>query len=1409
MCHYLKRSIAYTLVVFQLFLYTYIQAQVVHNLNIDNGLAHADAECVVQDKQGYIWIGTGAGLQRYDGYELKTYQVEPDMHFIPSTRIISMILVGDYLWLLTRSGVKVFYTLEERYIPFVGEQWEHMNTSAIILREKTKQQLWAIIQGELYLLNYQILNDVVKIETQRVQLPGYQSTKKLNAMESNAHTLLWIANDSIIYQYQQTKEGLKLDWKYALPQTGKLLWETDKQQLWAMSNAALRCIKLTTKQRTYAIENVNRRYLMDDFHLEGTFLIDFTIIEGDVFLAVNREGLYQIRNIFNDNIQIQHYQVGDGTGLLSSNSVQSIYYSREKCIFVCQNDGGVNIIDNLKKRFNTLTYIHRADNALENLNSVSAIAEDSKGNLWIGTRNDGLILYSFATGRGVKFEDYIGYSETYFYNIKELVLQDDTLFIAGNEGVGVLSLSDKKYQHISRTKLGSKNAAKNILSIARGETGSLWVGYSQGGFDKIRYGNPTNIIEQSIRGVKTGSGWHNYNKITHLFYDTILNVLLVSDQHSVSRYQLNTKFQAEKPLIYFPYSNDHPNRGNTYLWDFIQTSANELWVGNIGFGLCQMELTDSIHDDGSGVCRIKCFGTSSGAPSNSVESLLLDNNGNIWMGSRGLSCFNTTKSEFWNFDIGDGISSNGFLVRSACQGQKGTMYFGGVKGITYFNPDSIQRNNILPNVTISNIFINQRAVRRGESILGQVILTNNTLKVGHAQNNIAIEFTALHYANPGKHKYRYRLVGYDDHWIAANSSNRRAIYSNLNYGDYTFLVDGTNNDGLWSNSPYTLHISVIAPWWQTTVAYMVYFLIILAVLASFYFYRIRLLKLRHNLKIAELQTQNQEELLKTKLQFFTNISHEFKVHLSLIYAPLERLLSSSVADGATRINLYRAIKRNVNRLLQLVNELMEFRKVETGNLQLSISKVNLNNFLVDIAEIFIGPMEQKQIRYNYSISNKLAQGYVDTETVTKIAVNLIANALKYTSSKGHVDVDFLLDWSSDQLKYNSAYHIANYHKSEKNLFIRVVDSGIGISPESIGQIFDRFFQIEESEEEQHLGSGIGLAYTKSLVMLHKGELWVSSERNKGAEFVVALPMSKEFFEKFNDIEWRDESREPVLPLQVKLTPEVTTLPKEIQIHKADPEFDNRILIVDDNSEMRMYLVEWLSKFYWVDEASNGQEALQKLGESAFDLLITDVMMPFMDGYELTQIVKNDLRYSHIPIIMLTAKSSLDDQVTGAQSGADVFIPKPFSLKFIERTIANLFRLQKTQKNRYKTDPNAGSDIITHNAHDKQFIENVVKLIEDNIQDSDFKLDQLYKGIGMSKTPFYNKLKAITDLSPQEFVRNIRLKHAARLLVSGQTDISQIAFDVGFKNHSHFSKVFKSEFGCSPKDFQLAGKPCNE
>jgi signal transduction histidine kinase/DNA-binding response OmpR family regulator len=764
-----------------------------------------------------------------------------------------------------------------------------------------------------------------------------------------------------------------------------------------------------------------------------------------------------------------------------------------------------------------------------------------------------------------------------------------------------------------------------------------------------------------------------------------------------------------------------------------------------------------------------------GLPSDEVVSLIEDNDGNIWAGTRnGLVCiycrYSGQKPEYSLicFDITDGLPGSVCNSNAIFKDNNGIIYVGSTRGYAAFNPKEINFNKIIPQVRFTDLLIANQTIQPNRPYNGRVILNKSmvdldeiTLKYG--ETNFTVQFSALNFIHPEKNRYRYMLEGLDKQWTTNGTG--AASYSNLNPGTYNLVVYASNNDNIWSTLPATLKITVKPPFWLSPWAYIIYCVLLISLIWLFLKFKLNQQKEKYEQAQKMLEINKVHEVDELKFKFFTNISHEFKTPITLILNPLEMLMKTPVyQEYKSTLDI---MHKNAHNLYNMVSEILDFRKFDLNKMTLNCSQGDIIEFAKDVCLLFSSLAAEKSIKLTFTTDLQELQMEFDKEKMHKIITNLISNAFKYTE-EGHIDVSIGIS---------------------EQIYLKISDTGIGIEPEYRDKIFARFFRIEQADKNLPSGTGVGLHLVSEYVKLHGGEILLESTVGKGSVFTVLIPIQNSIIKKL-------KNQEIIYPENTGFTDEEKAGKKQVQ-----PSHLPLLLAIDDNEDFCEFITNLFIDDYRVATADDGEEGYRSVLDLVPDIIICDVMMPKMDGYEFCRKVKEDMRISHIPIILLTAKSSEDSKYSGIEAGADDYISKPFNIDLLKLKIAKIIQKQKAFQKQFQKKIEITTSDVEIVSIDEKFVRKAVAIVEKNMSNPEFLVEDLCKEMGMSRVYFYKKILALTGKTPSQFIRFIRLKRAVDLLEKSRLFVNEIAYQVGFNEPKYFRKYFKEEFGVTPNEYK--------
>ena len=1043
-------------------------------------------------------------------------------------------------------------------------------------------------------------------------------------------------------------------------------------------------------------------------------------------------------------------------GGINDNNVNCVYQDDHGILWLGTATGGVNKADLKAKPFNSFTI--NAKNKTSVFTPVRAISVDAN-NIYIGTQDDGVLFIDRKTNKEKWFRDELAGT-----NVRA-VFKDShgNVWIGDRLGLDRYDTrTQKMIRCFSENSGGALHSARFYGIVEDPVDRSVWFGT----YDKLlRFDPVSNTFEGRSLGThysKSGAGC--------LFFDSKSNLWVGTDYSGLIQVKRDPVTFAFTDTVSFNEAAPNPIPFDDRVYAVTEDEFGNIWAGTAN-GLYRVDPNKK---------QVKLFTKKDGLSDQYIAKMFPDKKGNLWISHKnGLSRLAIKTGAIRNYAVKESFHGYEFIESSGCiDTATGEMYFGGMDGYVSFPPGNIANNTYPPVVTLTALQVLNKPVTIGQTINDHVVLSTainlaKQITLTHADRSFSIEFAALHFANPEKNQYAYRLEGLDKDWLYVDASRRVASYSNLPAGKYTFQVKASNSDGLWTQIPTTLEIIVLPPWWLTWWAYLMYVLLVL--LAAYIVYRIVRARQQYNQQILaeRLKAEKAQELDQMKSRFFTNVSHEFRTPLTLIIDPLESLLAEKIPAGNEK-EYYGIMHRNARRLLALINQFLDFRKLESGSLHLHATRQDMVTFVRNIMGAFEFQARQRNIQFPLETNRgEIVFGF-DADVVGKILYNLISNAFKFTSEGGRIAVTITAE-SADQL------------------VLTVSDNGIGIPEELTTKIFEPFYQVESSERIHAGGTGVGLSLTKELVTLHKGSISVTSEAHTETRFTVTLG-------NLGESEVHQEVNQPA----------ITTLPDNYAGPAPVTEEPTAtetavVLIVEDNDDVRNYLRMNLSGSYNIIEATNGAEGLAKAQETIPDLIISDIMMPGMNGLELCQNLKTDEKTSHIPVVLLTARQSDQSQTEGYETGADAYITKPFSSALLLVRIKNLLESRRKLRELFSASTGFNTQLIATNTADKAFLDKATALVEENMSDKDVNVEWLASQLLLSRTQLYRKIKALTDQSVHEFVTTIRLNKAAQLLLEGQHTVGEIAFMVGYADSTSFSRMFQKQFKQTPKKFGQGDK----
>lgn len=1337
--------------------------------------------CILKDHKGLMWFGTQNGLIKYDGINLTAYEHIPD-----STNSLSHIAVttiiedsDNNLWIGTAKGLNLYNRDQDNFsgIDTAIIEAELINES-YINELHADSCLWIGTLGQGLLSYNTSTKKIVKYDfalenSNTLYYPG------VTAIQEDGD-VLWIGTQNGLYLFAKNASTFKPFHNspdIANSLSSNLISSIQKDkfgQIWIGTED--KGINLMIKKNgavSFKAYNTNSEH----FKLSGNYILSlFADDDGFLWIGTENDGLNKL-NINSGKVEVFKNTEGDEKSI-NGNSVWEIYEDNENRIWFGSYNKGVSVIDNNISRIESYKQNVNTVPGLLN-NDVRGFAETKDGKIWIATDGGGICRFNLQKR---SFDKVIQGNKGAFRltnNSEQSILSDknNNLWI-GSWGGGV-DLLTSEGEFVQNFKLGTNQGTGNnrVRTLLEDKKGNIWAG--------------TN-----------GSGLFIYSKISNQFealeYENMLNQksfinAMVADKRNniwigiqdglvKLTYNLqDNKLEAQKIT-----RNIADLNNQTIVSLFIDSKEN-LWVGTAYRGLMMLDLNGKKHN---------IIKKENGLASDKVIGILEDNSGNIWLSTNaGISKISKTTHQIKNFTKDDGFNSNDFYSKSCLKSRDGALLFGSENGFNLFYPEDIITNTNLPEILFTDFKIDNISVKQGfeNSPLKKHISETEILELDYYQSSFSIDFVALNYTRPHKNEFCYQLEGYDKEWNCIGNK-RTANYTKVKPGKYIFKVKCSNNDGVWNNEPKTLKIIIKPPFWLTWWAYSIYIVILsLLIILSFRAYQERL-RIKNQLEFEKLAKEKEHELNERNISFFTNISHEFRTPLSLITGPLESLITKSPKNIKEQLLV---MQRNANRLLALTNNLMDLRKLEEGAMMLQISEDDILEHIHAIAEYF--KVRFKRMSINFSIETESSEiiGWFDKEKLTTILINLLSNAIKYTPNGGYIKVVVRQIQSPVEKNLSAKYYKGQLFITRK-LEVDVIDSGVGIKPEALPFIFDKFYHSSSEKKGENFGTGIGLALTKGLVEMHRGEIGVESKPNSETKFTFQIPVNKEAFhiEEYSFKKDADYKQDVLIdePIDLEENKNEEKLVKEFK------EEVSTILIVEDNDDLRAFLVKELSRKYSTLQAADGFEGVNQAAEQLPDLIISDIMMPNKNGIELCNEIKSNVKTSHIPVILLTAKTSIQDQIEGINKGADAYVTKPFNLALLLTQIENIIHSRRELYAQFSQNAYIRPNKLAGNDVDREFLQKTIDFVLHNITDTKLSVASIAELHNMSHSVIYKKIKALTGNTIIEFIKIVRLKEALKLMESKKYSLAEISYMTGFTSPSYFTKNFREQYGKPPSEY---------
>ncbi|HBL75529.1 MAG: hypothetical protein A2W90_03395 [Bacteroidetes bacterium GWF2_42_66] len=1345
------RFIQKTLLSVLCFLASYTGSAIQNELSFDSflqedGLPNNQIQCIYQDQKGWMWFGTSQGLSRFDGYQFVNFLHSPeDSTGFNGTlvRVICEDRKGNLLIGTENGGLNVYDRNRECfYHPYKNDPFFRSRAISVNdIREDAKGNLWLGTNVNLVMID--TLGNVMPVSKETDEGPFSFWSDFVRVLELDNTGKLWAGTNEGVFIYDpETKITEHLDLPFSNGATDEI-WELFLDidgSMWVgtYSNGAFIVDPISRSVQKVQLKKVTERTETVRTISLGAF--------GNYWIGT-RGGLY-IYNKTQGMVGFYRHDDREPTSLIN-NSVLDVLHDQRGETWIGTR-GGVNLLAKSKQRFHSFGS-HPSDNKYLNSSIVYAFWIDDQDNIWIGTEDGGVNIYHPQSGLFTYLMANPDNPNSVSRNCIKAFLDDKkgNLWIGTFlGGIDVLNLESGKFTHYKNDPLNPNSLSDNrVWDFLLDNEGNIWVGTSAG-INRFDARTKSFVHYPQLAGQEQVN-WIEMDSYNNIWMGTLDEVII---------YNLGSK----NSIRFAEYSRA-----------FWEDSKGRCWIATLDKGFARYSATDG---------AIRYYNTNDGLSNNQVLCILEDNDHFLWIStSNGLSKFDPETNTFQNYTSKDGLKNNQFTYGAAYKSDDGHLLFGSISGFNIFDPSEVKSDDAKVPLILTDFRVFNRKVEINpgkKSILKKSISETDHLVFDYSQNVFTLEFAALNYVNSGSNLYSYYLEGFDKEWNEPSVS-RSATYTNLNPGDYIFHVKRVVPGSIESGNELQVLITVLPPYWKTRW-FRFFILVVIAaliyLLVQFLLYRE---KIKNELVVERIKAKKLHELDMLKLKFFTNISHEIRTPLTLILAPLEKLISQKLPPEEVNSHLD-IMYRNTKHLDRLINQLLDFRKLETGNLKLELLQGDLVRFVSDIVHSFDNYAEEKEINLRFNTLKKRLMARFDADKIEKILNNLLSNAFKFTGKGGKISVNLSLVFDSNE------EDISNENQDKEYIEIVVRDTGQGISQTNLSKIFNRFFQANEHAVQT--GTGIGLAFVKELVELHKGKVFVESKPGKGSKFTVRIP-------------YEAGMEEPVSSVSAgTVKKEVESAIVVTEKNGVDPVHAEILLIVEDNPDVRSLIKSHFSSKYQVLEANDGKEGWEVALNTIPDVIISDVLMPDVDGYEFCRRIKKDERTSHIPVLLLTALHSKEHEIKGLSSGADDYITKPFDLTILQTKVDNMLSIRNSLKEKYSGEITLQPRNIVISSPDEKFLNRVVEVVEENISDADLDIERFSQEVGVSRMQLYRKLHALTDMTVKEFIRNIRLKRASQLLLQEKMSVSEIAYAVGFKDLSHFRKCFREMYGMNASEY---------
>lgn len=1317
---------------------------------MDDGLAANRVYSILQDSCGFMWFGTDDGLSRFDGIKFKNYYLSEYTNASASNSVKKILIDrGGKMWIGLDCGIVMYDSKTDTFTPFSAttESGEMIQTYVTDMIEDSDGEVWIATNGKgLYRYSP---SEGGRLRAYK-NMPGETnciSQNVLMTLQQDSRQNIWIGTYSeglcCLDKHANTFVTYK---KSSLPHSLsdnsiQKILEDSHGNLWIGTFQNGLDLFNPTTQTFINYKDKSSNNLLYHIHDMKEYRPGELFISSDNGIGIFRAGPGEIIQSDSPGLRIR-------TG--SNKFIYSIYIDKEESLWLGSYFDGIKFYSALQNNFKY--YSCSPSSTAQAGKVVNVIKEEADDKYWIGTDDNGIFQFDAKTQKIIPFRNAASIGTTY-YCIHDLLVDGDKLYAATyGRGLEVFDLKTGKVEsYLHNPEDSTSIPSSRVFVLYKASNGYIYVGTSSG----ICCYHPG---QKNFTRIASFAG-----SVSAIIEDYHGRIWIGTSISGLYAYNLKTK----QTTCY--QSSDH---SNSLTKNVITTLAidgrKRLWIGTYGQGLCRY---NEDTDDFTRYDRLEL--------PNKIITSIIPKGDVLWISTnKGLAVYNPDTEYLKTYSKSNGLYNEQFTPRSGAESTDGRLFFGSTDGFCCFFPQDLRENTYNPPLVLTHMTIFGKEVQTNapHSPLRQSIGYTHEIVLKHNQSMIGFDFAALSYIAPRENSYQYMLEGLDSEWQFTKGLDNRLSYANLLPGEYVLRIKGTNSDKVGSSNEIELKIKVLPPFLQSPLAYLMYVVILLVILLFGVWYYIKRTEKRQKARIKRLNDEKEKELYNAKIDFFTNIAHEIRTPLSLIIGPLEYLMKTTDINHVYGEYLS-IIEQNYKRLYALVTQLLDFRKVDSGAYKFSYDFYRVKETITKVACIFELSARQKNIPIDISSIPEDMTMVTDEEAFTKIISNLLSNALKYAKSMIHVTAT----------------------ENDSELIITVTDDGIGITDPEKTKIFEAFYQVKNDRELNKLGIGIGLHMTRSLVQLMNGRIEAKDREDgeSGVAISVYFPKQAGLGSSLRDTKRVEDT---ILTAIHAEEGEAETVRPDEPVKKQ-----YAVMVIDDNPEILDFLAKIVSDEYFAISASSGGEALHILEKNNIDLIISDVMMEEMDGFELCNKIKTDINVSHVPVILLTAKTDTESKIKGLESGADAYIEKPFSPFHLKAQVRNLLEKREKQREMYASSPFSDLHATVHNKLDEEFINKCTDIILNNMEDTEFSVNTLAQELGISRTSVFTKIKGIIGMTPNDFIKITRLKKACRMMVEGGYRVTEIGFLVGFNSSSYFAKCFQKQFGMLPTEFVKKAK----